>query len=152
MLQYSIGPSFLLGHYQVSALNVAVHNLQGFSEGIDIPDIQPQVLLQWTSGLLHYQRNQQIIAQRHTSRLLMCVLQYDEITQVALEMVTPQSKGNDLIQEIRRTSSAGQRELVEQSTPNLKAMLCVFIPNNRSRSSISDLCQHVGQLFENSDN
>ena len=67
-------------------LNVTIHNLQGFSERVDIPDIQPQVLLQWTSGLLHYQGDQQIIVQRHSSGLLMSVLQYDEITQVTLEM------------------------------------------------------------------
>ena len=72
-------------------LNVTIHNLQGFSERVDIPDIQPQVLLQWTSGLLHYQGD----SAGHS--LLMSVLQYDEITQVTLEMVTPQSKGNDLI-------------------------------------------------------
>ena len=79
-------------HYQMSALDVAIHNLQCFSERRDVPDIQPQVLLQWTSSLLHYQGDQQIIVQKHSSRLLMSVLQYDEITQVALKMITPQSK------------------------------------------------------------
>ena len=95
-------------HYQMSALDVTIHNLQCFSERRDVPDIQPQVLLQWTSSFLHYQGDQQIIVQRHSSRLLMSVLQYDEVTQVTLKMITPQSKGNDLIQEIRRTSSRRQ--------------------------------------------
>ena len=92
----------------MSTLDVAVDDLQCLSERRDIPDIQAQMLLQWTSGLLHYQRDQQVIIQRHSSSLLMSVLQYDEITQVAFKMVTPQSKSNDFIQEICRTSSRGQ--------------------------------------------
>ena len=95
-------------HNQMSAIYVAIHNLQCFSERVDTSDIQPQMLLQWTSGLLQYLRNQRVTVQWHSSRLLMSVLQYDEITQITLEMVTPQPKGNDLIQEIRRTSSTGQ--------------------------------------------
>ena len=58
-------------HNQMTTLDVTINNLQGFSERVDIPDIQPQVLLQWTSGLLHYQGDQQIIVQRHSSGLLM---------------------------------------------------------------------------------
>ena len=48
--------------------------------------------------LLRDQRDQQIIVQRHSGSLLMSVLRYDKITQVVLKMITPQSKGNDLIQ------------------------------------------------------
>ena len=92
----------------MSALDVAVDNLQCLSERRDVPDIQAQMLLQWTSGLLHYQRDQQVIVQRHSSSLLMSVLQDDEITQVAFKMITPQSKSNDFIQEVCRTSSRGQ--------------------------------------------
>ena len=38
---------------QVSALDVTVDDFQCFIERVDIPDIQPQVLLQWTNSLLH---------------------------------------------------------------------------------------------------
>ena len=92
----------------MSALDVAVDDLQCLSERRDVPDIQAQMLLQWTSGLLHYQRDQQVIIQRHSSGFLMSVLQDNEITQVAFKMITPQSKGNDFIQEICRTSSRRQ--------------------------------------------
>ena len=92
----------------MSALDVAVDNLQCLSERRDIPDIQAQMLLQWTSGLLHYQRDQQVIIKRHSSGLLMPILEDYKITQITLQMVMSQSKGNDLIQEICRTSSRGQ--------------------------------------------
>ena len=41
-------------HYKMSTLDVTVHNLQCFSERGNVPNIQPQVLLQWTTSLLHY--------------------------------------------------------------------------------------------------
>ena len=92
----------------MSALDIAVDDLQCLSESRDVPDIQTQMLLQWTSGLLHYQRDQQVIIQGHSSGLLMPILEDYKITQITLQMVMSQSKGNDLIQEIRGTSSARQ--------------------------------------------
>ena len=92
----------------MSALDITIYNLQCFSERRDVPDIQPQVLLQWTSCLLRYQGDQKIIIHRHSSRLLMSVLENYKVTQIILQMIIPQSKDNDLIQEIRRTSSRRQ--------------------------------------------
>ena len=40
-------------HSQVSTLDVAVDDLQCLSEGVNVPDIQPQMLLKRTNSLLH---------------------------------------------------------------------------------------------------
>ena len=105
-VDWSVIPAW---HYKVSTLDdITIHNLQCFSERRDVPDIQPQVLLQWTSILLQYQRDQQIIVQRHSSGLLMSILENYEVTQITLQVVLSQSKGNDLIQGIRSTSSSRQ--------------------------------------------
>ena len=72
------------------------------------------MLLQWTSGLLHYQRDQQIIVQRHSSRLVMSVREYNEITEAALNVITPQSKGYDFKRFVARALVGSENWLNSQ--------------------------------------
>ena len=69
--------------------------------GVDATNIQPQILRQWTNILLHLPRGQEVIVQWPSSRLLMSILQHNELTQVTLQVVISQTKTNHLIQKIR---------------------------------------------------
>ena len=81
----------------------------------------------------------------------MPVLQHSELTRITLQMITPQPKDNDLIQEIRGPRYFWQCELFVRPAPNSEIILNVLIVDNRPCGAISYLANMYANCRENND-